>query len=74
MHPFNDGNGRTSQLLMNYAQQYYGQSLTIVFSDDWQAYFVALEQCQAANTPGPFFHFMRGQQGKSLAYHLIVPS
>jgi Fic family protein len=31
IHPFNDGNGRTSQLLMNYVQRYYGQPLTIVF-------------------------------------------
>ena len=74
IHPFNDGNGRTSRLLMNYVQQYYGQPLTIVFSEDWQAYFAALEQSRAANDPSSFFHFMRGQQGKSLAYHLTVHS
>ena len=34
IHPFNDGNGRTSRLLMNYIQQYYGQLLTVVFWED----------------------------------------
>ncbi len=33
IHPFNDGNGRTSRLLMNYVQRYYRQPLTIVFRE-----------------------------------------
>jgi Fic family protein len=37
IHPFNDCNGRTSRLLMNYVQRYYGQPLTIVFRKDRQA-------------------------------------
>ena len=72
IHPFNDGNGRTSRLLMDYVQRYYGQSLTIVFREDRQAYFAALEANRVANDLTVFFDFMRGQHGKSLAYHLTV--
>lgn len=70
IHPFNDGNGRTSRLLMNYVQRYYTQPLTIVFREDRQAYFDALEQSRAADDLTVFTAFMRGQHGKSLAYQL----
>ncbi|WP_201982612.1 Fic family protein [Hymenobacter rubidus] len=70
IHPFNDGNGRTSRLLMNYVQRYYGQPLTIVFREDRQAYFEALEQSRVAEDLAVFMDFMRGQHGKSLTYQL----
>ncbi|MDO7848602.1 Fic family protein [Hymenobacter sp. M29] len=76
IHPFNDGNGRTSRLLMNYVQRYYGQPLTIVFREDRHAYFEALEQSRVAEDLAVFMDFMRGQHGKSLTYQLSasVPS
>jgi Fic family protein len=70
IHPFNDGNGRTSRLLMNYVQRYFGQPLTIVFREDRQAYFEALEQSRVAEDLTVFIEFMLGQHGKSLAYQL----
>lgn len=70
IHPFNDGNGRTSRLFMNYVQRYYDQPLTIVFREDRQAYFDALEQSRVAEDLTLFSAFMRGQHGKSLAYQL----
>ncbi|AIZ65557.1 hypothetical protein PK28_18200 (plasmid) [Hymenobacter sp. DG25B] len=70
IHPFNDGNGRTSRLLMNYVQRYYGQPLTIVFREDRQAYFEALEQSRVAEDLAVFMDFMRGQHRKSLTYQL----
>jgi Fic family protein len=72
IHPFNDGNGRTSRLLMNYVQRYYGQPLTIVFREDRQAYFAALEESRVSNELAVFFEFMRSQHGKSLAYQLAA--
>jgi Fic family protein len=66
IHPFNDGNGRTSRLLMNYVQRRHGQPLTIVFSEDRQAYFAALEQSRVAEDLTVFFDFVRIQHGKSL--------
>lgn len=72
IHPFNDGNGRTSRLLMNYVQRYYGQPLTIVFREDRQAYFKALEQSRVAEDLTVFIDFMRGQHSKSLTYQLAT--
>jgi len=72
IHPFNDGNGRTSRLLMNYVQRYHGQPLTIVFREDRQAYFAALEQSRVAEDLAAFFDFMRSQHGKSLVYQLTA--
>ncbi len=74
IHPFNDGNGRTSRLLMNYVQRYYGQPLTIVFREDRQGYFAALEQSRIADDLSVFFDFMRGQHGKSLTYQITAAS
>ena len=70
IHPFNDGNGRTSRLLMNYVQRYHGQPLTIVFREDRQAYFAALEESRTAEDLTLFFDFMRSQHSKSLVYQL----
>ncbi len=42
IHPYYDGNGRTSRLLMNYIQYYYGLPLAIVHSEDKAAYIGAL--------------------------------
>lgn len=72
IHPFNDGNGRTSRLLMNYVQRYHGQPLTIVFREDRQVYFTALEQSRVEDDLAGFFAFMRGQHGKSLQYLLTA--
>ncbi|MDD2791529.1 MAG: Fic family protein [Sediminibacterium sp.] len=44
IHPFYDGNGRTSRLLMNYIQAYYGLPLGIVFMEDREEYFSALRE------------------------------
>ena len=57
---------------MNYVQRYHGQPLTIVFREDRQAYFAALEESRVANDLTVFFDFMRGQHDKSLAYQLTV--
>lgn len=70
IHPLNDGNGRTSRLLMNYVQRYYGQPLTIVFREDRQAYFAALEESRTTEDITLFFDFMRSQHIKSLVYQL----
>lgn len=44
IHPFYDGNGRTSRLLMNYLQLLFHLPMAIVFKDDKAEYFDALIQ------------------------------
>jgi Fic family protein len=42
IHPFYDGNGRSSRLLMNYLQLYFNLPRSIVFKEDKADYFEAL--------------------------------
>ncbi|MCB2380481.1 Fic family protein [Hymenobacter sp. BT635] len=70
IHPFNDGNGRTSRLLMNYIQHYYGQPLTVVFREYKAAYFSALEVSRQTQDLTQFRVFMQAQHIKSLEHQL----
>lgn len=66
IHPFYDGNGRTSRLLMNFLQQYFGLPLAIVFKEDKQEYFDALIATRKQEKMEPFYQFMHGQYKKLL--------
>jgi Fic family protein len=66
IHPFYDGNGRTSRLLMNYIEAYYGQPLAIVFKEDKADYYVALQETRKHEDMEIFFAFMFGQYRKHL--------
>jgi Fic family protein len=66
IHPFYDGNGRTSRLLMNYLQQFFGLPLGIVFSEDKTEYFDALEAARNNEDLSFFRDFMFGQYAKHL--------
>lgn len=58
VHPFADGNGRLSRLLMNYIQHYHNHPITPVFSEDKALYFDALEQTRQQQNPEIFRKFM----------------
>lgn len=66
IHPFYDGNGRTSRLLMNYIQAYHGLPLAIVFKEDKADYYTALQQTRKQEDIQIFFAFMYGQYRKHL--------
>ena len=66
IHPFYDGNGRTSRLLMNYLQLYFNLPLSIVFKEDKAAYFEALQQTRKAEDISIFRKFMFAQYAKYL--------
>jgi len=70
IHPFNDGNGRTSRLLMNYIQHYFGHPLTVVFQEDKRMYFTVLESSRQNDDLTTFRLFMLDQHGKSLLHQL----
>ncbi len=66
IHPFGDGNGRTSRLLMNYIQAFFGLPLSIVFQQDRIRYINALESSRTKENEKPFFDFMYSQYSKFL--------
>jgi Fic family protein len=66
IHPFVDGNGRTSRLLMNYIQSYHGQPMTIVFEEDRQQYIESLIATRKEENIQLFLAFMESQHIKFL--------
>ena len=66
IHPFYDGNGRTSRLLMNFIQAWHGLPLAIVFSDDRVDYFNALQQARQQEDISVFYAFMYSQYTRYL--------
>lgn len=79
IHPFYDGNGRTSRLLMNYVQKICDLPLAIVHKEDKADYFNALQQTRKKDDFNIFKDFMYGQYEKYLKeeirkYQEILPS
>ena len=67
IHPFYDGNGRSSRLLMNFIQHWYGLPLSIVFKEDKAEYFQALIDTRAKEDIFIFRSFMYEQTARHLA-------
>jgi Fic family protein len=66
IHPFYDGNGRTSRLLMNFIQHWFGLPLSIVFKEDKADYFQSLLDARANEDISIFRVFMYAQMAKYL--------
>lgn len=66
IHPFGDGNGRTSRLLMNYIQARFNLPLSIVYKQDRIKYVAALENARNNQDITPFYKFMYDQYEKFL--------
>jgi Fic family protein len=64
IHPFGDGNGRTSRLLMNYIQLYHSEPLIKVFTEDRAEYIDALNETEDKENPDIFRDFICRQQIK----------
>jgi len=71
IHPFLDGNGRTSRLLMNFIQQWYGLPLGIVFAEDKAAYYEALNSVQTNENFEAYNAFMFSQYTKHLQNEIV---
>ena len=70
IHPWADGNGRTSRLLMNYLQFGMGLFPTKVFKEDRADYILSLQQAQETENNQPFLDFMTEQLKKGLALEI----
>ena len=66
IHPFYDGNGRTSRLLMNYLHLYFKLPMSIVFKEDKAEYFESLLLTRRQEDISIFREFMYNQYTKYL--------
>jgi Fic family protein len=65
-HPWLDGNGRTSRLLMNYIQFYHDLIPTKIYKEDKADYITSLIESREKEENLPFRTFMLQQHLKSL--------
>ena len=66
IHPFVDGNGRSSRLLMNYIQAFHQLPMTVVFVEDRREYIEAIISTRKSENIQFFLDFMFSQHLKFL--------
>ncbi|MGF1636394.1 MAG: Fic family protein [Cyclobacteriaceae bacterium] len=64
IHPFGDGNGRTSRLFMNYIQLYHKEPMIKIFTEDRAEYIDSLNETEEKGDPNIFREFICRQQIK----------
>lgn len=57
IHPFGDGNGRISRLMMNFVLHKYGYPMLDIAYEKRNAYYTALERSQLKKDSSPFLHW-----------------
>ena len=72
IHPWVDGNGRMSRLVMNYLQFEFGLIPTKVLKEDKAAYIKALNQSREEETIAPFQQFMLQEHSRNLRNEIEV--
>ena len=65
IHPFDDGNGRTARLLMNFILMQYGYPPVIIKTEDKENYFNVLRLADAGNIE-PFVNYIAENLSRSL--------
>ncbi|MEN8156241.1 MAG: Fic family protein [Bacteroidota bacterium] len=64
IHPFADGNGRVSRLIMNYILMYHGETPAIIHKEDRQEYIDSLKESRETESSQPIRKFLYQQQIK----------
>ena len=64
IHPFADGNGRVSRLMMNFILIYHGQVPAIIHKEDRKMYITSLEESKRIESNDPMRKFLYQQQIK----------
>ena len=70
IHPFVDGNGRTSRLLMNYILAIFDLPIFYVFKSNRIPYIKALERARETKNNAIFYNFMYRQYQKFIEKEL----
>jgi len=65
IHPFDDGNGRTARILMNFILMQFGYPPIIIKTEDKENYFAALKQADAGLLE-PFIEYLAENLNHSL--------
>jgi Fic family protein len=71
IHPFADGNGRTSRLLMNYILACFDLPVFYVYKNSRISYIQALEKARATDNVAVFYDFMFKQYKKFLEKEIM---
>ena len=71
IHPFSDGNGRTSRLLMNLLLIKQGYPPVVILPEDKPAYFDALDATRKGE-PNVYYDFLSERLEQSLDYMLLA--
>ncbi|ERJ59284.1 Fic family protein [Sphingobacterium paucimobilis] len=69
IHPFDDGNGRTARIVMNFILMKYGYPPVVIKTEDKENYFSALRQADAGEITS-FINYIAENQIRSLGIML----
>ena len=70
IHPWADGNGRMSRLMMNHLQHEFGLLPNKVLKEDKNEYFAALEKSREKVSALPFHDFMFKEHAEYLQHEI----